>query len=193
MEVGCGECGDLFRGNSAQPSEALRGVDHQGRLVLPAAVRNGREERRIGFDQNAVGGSRHCNLAQADGLGIGEVAGEGEIEAEVERVAGLLDGSGEAVQDTGGDSVPRLGVPVGLDQFQHVFPGIGCGELFFGFGRGQLRGPAMDQDGLARCCGHLHLGDEGGALHSDWRVLDVVVVEADLANGNDVRVCCKGG
>ena len=49
----------------------------------------------------------------------------------------------------------------------------------------------MDEDRLARGRGYLHLSDEGGAAGWGCGVVDVVVVEADLADGNHPLVCCQ--
>jgi len=76
-------------------------MDHQCRLVALATVWNGREERRVGLHQDAVDRSKGRNLSQAGGLGIGQVAGKGEMESKVERAVGLLQRAGEAVQDAG--------------------------------------------------------------------------------------------
>ena len=51
----------------------------------------------------------------------------------------------------------------------------------------------MDEDGLARGGGDLHLGDEGGLLDGDVGVVEVVVVEADLADGDAAWVGGEGG
>ena len=48
-------------------------------------------------------------------------------------------------------------------------------------------------DGLAGGGGDLHLGDEGGLLDGDVGVVEVVVVEADLADGDAAGVCGEGG
>jgi hypothetical protein len=42
----------------------------------------------------------------------------------------------------------------------------------------------VDEDGLAGGGGDAELGDEGGLLDGDGGVFEVVVVEADLADGD---------
>ena len=46
----------------------------------------------------------------------------------------------------------------------------------------------MDENGFASGSGDLHLGDEGGLLDIRQRVVEVVVVEADLADGDTAGV-----
>ena len=55
-------------------------------------------------------------------------------------------------------------------------------------GAGELGGAAVEDDGLPGGGGELHLGDEGGVLAGGEGALEVVVVEADLAAGDDERV-----
>ena len=122
MEVGGGEGGDVFERDAAQRGQALGGVDDQRGLVLLSAVRDGGEEWRVRLDQDAVGGRKGRNLAQAGGPGVGQVAGEREIEAEVERTPRLLDSAGEAVQDSGWNRAAILRVPVRVQQLQQTPP-----------------------------------------------------------------------
>ena len=51
----------------------------------------------------------------------------------------------------------------------------------------------MDEDGLAGGGGDAELGDEGGLLDVGSRVFDVVVVEADFADGDAAGVGGEGG
>ncbi len=76
------------------------------------------------------------------------------------------------------------GRPVLLEQGEHVFGGVGCAVPGFGGGGGELGGAAMQEDGFAGGGGDLHLGAEGGLLGGDVGVVEVVVVEADLADGD---------
>ena len=46
----------------------------------------------------------------------------------------------------------------------------------------------MDEDGLAGRGRDVELGDEGGLLGGDVGVFDVVVVEADFADGDAARI-----
>ena len=193
MEVGGGEGGDLFERNSAQFGQRGCGVSDQRRLVLLTAVRDGGEKWCVRLDQNAVGGRKGCNLAQAGGPGVGQVAGEREIKAEVERAPRLLDRAGKAVQDARRNFAAILWVPVRVQQLQQILPCVGCAELLPGLWRGQLRGAAMDEDRLAGCGGDLHLRDEGSFLHLGHGVVDVVEVEADLADGDASDALAEGG
>jgi len=50
----------------------------------------------------------------------------------------------------------------------------------------------VDEDGLADGGGDGHLRDEGGLLRGDVGVVGVVVVEADLADGDAVFIGGEG-
>ena len=76
------------------------------------------------------------------------------------------------------------GRPVFGDEAEQVGPGVGWLVLGFGGWDGQLAGAAVDRDGLACGGGDLELGDEGGVLRGDIGVVEVVVVEADFADGD---------
>ncbi len=87
--------------------------------------------------------------------------------------------------------------PVFGDEIEEVFPGgfrasEGL-ELFFCGGGGEFGGTTVDEDGLAGVCCDGHLGYEGGFLDVGKGVVDVVVVEADLADGDALKVGCEGG
>ncbi len=69
----------------------------EGGLVALAAQRDGCEEGSVGFDQDAVGGSVGGCVADGLGPGVGEVAGEGEVEAGGDGAFGLFNGAREAV------------------------------------------------------------------------------------------------
>ena len=84
--------------------------------------------------------------------------------------------------------------PVFGDEVEEVLPGVGGAEFLFGLRGGELAGAAVDDDGLACGGGDFHLGDEG--LLAGCRgcgVFDVVVVEADLADGDAAGVGGEGG
>jgi len=51
----------------------------------------------------------------------------------------------------------------------------------------------VDGDGLACGGGDLELGDEGGVLGRYVRVVEVVVVEADFADGDAAWILCEYG
>ena len=74
--------------------------------------------------------------------------------------------------------------PVFGDERQDVLPGIGRAELLLGLQGGQLARAAVDNNRLAKPRRELHLGDEGLLLDGDLGIVEVVVVEADLADGN---------
>ena len=148
-----------------------------GGLVALAAVGDGGEEGSVGFDEDAVGRGEGGGFADALRLRVGEVSGEGEVEAEVQRAAGVFDVAGEAVHDPG----QARGLEVLGDEGEGVGPGVGGAVPLFGLRGGELGGSAVDDDGLAELSGDLHLGEEGLLLDGDVGVFEVVVVEADLA------------
>ncbi len=83
-------------------------------------------------------------------------------------------------------------VPMFGDEGQEVLPGVGGAEFFLCGGGGEFRCAAVDEDGLASGCGDPELGDEGGVLDVRQRIVDVVVVEADFADGDAARVRREG-
>ncbi len=87
-------------------------------------------------------------------------------------------------QDRGGPVMANEGHEI-------VEGGVGVAVLLefgFGLGGGQLGGAAVDEDGFAGGGGYLHLGCEGLLLDRGEGVIEVVVVEADLADGDAERV-----
>ena len=60
----------------------LGGLDHVGRLVALAAIGPGRQIRRVGLDQNAVGRQFGGDGAQRIGFLEGQDAGERDVEPE---------------------------------------------------------------------------------------------------------------
>ena len=93
-----------------------------------------------------------------------------------------------------GEGVRR---PVGFQEREEVVPGgVGIAvvlEASLGLGGGQLGGAAVDDDGLAGGSRDFHLGDEGLVLDGDVGVFEVVVVEADFADGEAFGVFDEGG
>ena len=126
----------------------------------------------------------------ADGLrfGVGQVAGEGEMEAGSEGALGFGNASGEAMHD----AAEVVRGPVLGDEVEDVLPGVGGTEFLFGLGCRELAGAAVNEDGLARGGGDLHLGEEGLFLDVGGGVFEVVVIEADLADGDAAGVGGEG-
>ncbi len=82
----------------------------EGGFVALASVGDGGEEGGVGFDEDAVGGGEGGGVTDGLGLGVGEIASEGEVETEVEGAAGFFEASGEAVHDAGeAGGLPVLG------------------------------------------------------------------------------------
>src|ERR1700677_164600 len=85
VEVGCGLGGKGFGSGAAEAGEEFGSENDVGGLVGLAAEWDGREERGVGFDKDAIGGCGGSDGLDGGGFGVGEVAGEAEGEAEVER------------------------------------------------------------------------------------------------------------
>lgn len=150
-----------------------------GGLIALAAVGDRGEEGSVGFDEQTVEGDGGGGIADAAGGGVGEVPGERDVKAGGDRAEGVAWGAGEAVHDAGeAGGLPMLG-----DEGEEVFPGVGGAEAGLGGWGGELGGPAVEDDGLSGGGGEFELADEGGFLDGGVRVLDVVIVEADLADG----------
>ena len=79
-----GEAGQGFGRDAAKVREEGGGVDDEGWLIALAAMRDGGEERGVGFNEDAVGGGEGCGVSDALGLRVGEVSSEREVEAEIE-------------------------------------------------------------------------------------------------------------
>ena len=121
MEVLRGLQGEGLGGEGAEVGEEGGGVDDEGGLVLLAAVGDGGEEGGVGLDHDAVWRGGDGGLTDGFGAGVGEVAGEGEVEAGGEGLGGLGGGAGEAVHHAG--EVVRG--PVGVDEGHEVGEGVG--------------------------------------------------------------------
>ena len=159
-------------------------VGDAGGLVRLAAVGDGGEEGRVGLNEEAIERDDGGGLADLGCGGIGEIAGEGDIEVELEGAPGLGGGAGEAMHD----AREAGGGPVIGEEIEEVDPGVGGAKAGFGGGGGEVGGAAVKDDGFAGGGGELQLGEEGTFLHVWVGVLDVVVVEADLADGDRERV-----
>ncbi len=99
----------------------------EGGLVSLAAAGMRSKEGGVGFDEDAVRRSALCDLLEDGALGVGEVAGEGEIEASREGALRLVCVAGEAVHDAG----EAGGGPVLGDEGEEVFPGVTVSERAF--------------------------------------------------------------
>lgn len=159
----------------------------EGGLVALAAMGDGGKERRVRFNEDAVRGGEGGGFADGLGCGVGDVTGEGEIEAEFEGAAGVLYVSGEAVHD----AWKRVGLPVFREEGNEVLLGIRRAEFGFGLRGGELGGAAVDEDWFPGLCGDVKLGEEGLLLDIGCGVIDVVVVQADLADGDTARIGCE--
>lgn len=92
VEIGPGDVADF--------GDCFGGVpDPRGSAWAFAPVGCGRKEGSIGFDHEAIERHECRGGAHIGGIGIGDDAGEGDHGAEIEALAGIVDGSGEAVED----------------------------------------------------------------------------------------------
>ena len=84
--------GDVFECHAAQLRQFSRGLDHVGRLVALAAFGDGREIRRVGFDQEAVGGREARGFLNVGGFGKRHDAAEAQMKAQIQRLLRLRAG-----------------------------------------------------------------------------------------------------
>src|ERR1700679_2108437 len=103
---------DFFGRYSSQLANLPCRLDDKRRFVALAAVWHRREIWRIRLNEDAVERSHRRGFANILRLGIGDVAGKRQHEAEIERLARVLDRAGEAVQHA---AEPTRG-PVFADQ-----------------------------------------------------------------------------
>ena len=176
VEVFQGEGADGFRGERAKLGEVARGFDNVGWLIAFAPVGDGSEVGTIGFEKEAVERDHGGSVLNVGGLGVGEVSGEGEDEAEIERGASLGEVSGEAVHDAAEAGCGPLLVEDG----EKIVPGVGA----------VLAGAAVDEDGKLDRGSQCELLAEDLLLRVAWGMV-VVVVEADFADGDDARMLGK--
>ena len=81
---------------------------HPRRLVALAAVRHGRQKRRVGFNQQAIVGDERGDVPQLLGLRKRDDAGEGDEEPQIQRPPRLVDRTAEAVHDAAQPARPRF-------------------------------------------------------------------------------------
>ena len=179
MEVGRGLGGDGHGRGAAETGEEGCGLCDEGRLILLPAPTLRRKEGGVGFNEDARGWGVPGNLLQACAFRVREISREGQIETSGEGAFRLLLAARKAVHDTG----KVRGGPVFGDQGEEVLPSVGVGEALLDFGPGQLRGAAVNGDGFAHAGGDPQLGEEGGFLDFGVGVVEVIVVQADLADG----------
>ena len=83
--------------------------------------------------------------------------------------------------------------PMFANQRKQILPGVRFAKFLPGLRGGKLARTAVDQDGFAKFGGQAHLGDEGQLLRGNPGVVEVVVVQADLANRDASRIERKAG
>ena len=143
------------------------GVGDEGRLAGLAAMRHGREERRVGFDQQPVERQPRRGLLQIPGVLERHDARDRDVEAQIQRDIGKSAARGEAMDDAGIGALPHF-----LAQDR--------GGIVLG-----IAGVDDDrQPGLAR----------GGDMRAEARLLPVavamvvIIIEPALADADDARM-----
>src|SRR5271170_1998235 len=116
----CTESG-LVRRNRFHLGDLRGDLGDPCRFVALAAVGHRREERRVGFDEHAIERDLRENVADGLRFGEGDIAGEGDQEAEIHGAAGVGPLAGEAVQD----AAERGGRPLRFEHCERVVPGVG--------------------------------------------------------------------
>src|SRR6202051_267149 len=162
-KICCRGGGEFFRRQVSHIRERARYFRDIGRLVAFAAVELRREERRVGFNQDAVKGNFFCHVADVLGLRIRGVTGEGNHEAGVQSAAGFLNRAGETMQD----AADSCGAPDFFDDSEAIGPGVAT----------------VDDDGEFGVVGESHLVAEYLVLDVAWGVI-VKVIETNFAPRN---------
>src|SRR5690349_4971245 len=121
MEIRRCSAREFFQTDAAKLGQECGSIRYVGRFVTLAAKWNRREKRRVGFHQDPIGWRVLGDFANGLCRRIGEVPGEGDVEAHIERAASLVEITGEAVHDAS----EACGLPVVGDGCQEVLPGLG--------------------------------------------------------------------
>src|SRR6266851_7241096 len=164
-------------------------MGHQRGLVALSPQRNGGEERSVRLDQDPVARGEHGGIAYRLRLRISKVPGKREVKSGGKRALGLFDRPREAVHDAA-EAGRR---PMFANHCQQVLPRVSLAEFFLGLRSGKLTGTTVDQDRFAKFGGQAHLGNKSLLLNPDLRVVEMVVVQADLANRDASLVERKAG
>ena len=106
--------------------KALRGMHHVGRLVGPAAMRHGRQERGIGFDQDPVGRQVPRDVPQILSVLERDDAGKGHIHAEVDGAFCQRPRAGETMDHA--RSLARMFLLEGAAMLREEAHGVGIGR-----------------------------------------------------------------
>src|ERR1039458_4267873 len=170
----CGGCiGDFIWCDIEETRQDLSRLRYERRLIALAALGSGGEPWRIRFNEDTV--ERHAggNIAERLRLGIGEIAGERDQEAKVQRAASLFPTTAKAVHDPAKSGWP----PMFIQNHKEIVPGVS----------GLVSASAMDQDRPLARRGNLKLADEASALRVSRSAL-MIVVKADFATGDDLRL-----
>ena len=153
---------ELVRVLAARLRERRERVDDVGGLARPAAARLGREVRAVGLGEDAVGRHLRRRLAQLRRLRVGDVAGERDVPAPLEREREQRRRR-EAVEDHGAREAGEDGRGV------------------------RVGGARVDHDGLAVRLGEREQRLEEAELGVVRGVVPVVV-EPGLADGDGLRM-----
>src|SRR5579871_927647 len=158
--------GGNFVASTAQDrSHDFSRLRHPCRLIALAAVGHGRKPGGVSLHEEVIERNFGRNITKRLGLGIGDVAGKRDKEAEIERPPGLLPLTAKAMHDAAQTSVP----PVGVERQEEMIPGVG---------RAVFRA-AMDEDRPLASGGNLELLDQTRTLNVVWSAF-VIIIEANF-------------
>src|SRR5580704_14602559 len=90
----------LVDGNPTHLRQLSRRLHEERRLIAFAAMRDGREIGRVGFEQQALERSNPRRLANGISLGEREHAAEAQMKSEIQSFLRLSGTAGEAVKDS---------------------------------------------------------------------------------------------
>ena len=168
--------GEFFEGDAAQGGEVAGGVGDVGGFAAFAAMRDGREVGRVGFEHEVSGGHVARGFGDDAGVFEGGDAGEGNKVTSVEQGPRLIERAGVAVKNAAQTAA------IGHDDGAEVIPAFAI----------------VQDDVQAELHGEIELRAEAGVLMrapvfqrpAVWRRVEVI--EADFANGGDFRMLREG-
>src|SRR5947209_8359905 len=154
---------DFLDGNPPQRRQQLRHFDYVRRLVVASAIRHRREERRVGFDEDAIVRQRFRAGAQRLGGAEGDDAGERNVVA-------------------GADELPRDLLRL-RERMQNPARAAARQDRDHVLGRLAV----VHDDGFVHAFGEIEMPLEYGDLRLARRV-HVVIIESALPDRNDARL-----
>jgi len=109
-EIPAGLSRNIFERCATRLRQDARCLDNVGRLVSLSAVRARSEIRRVGLDQDAIGGEASCDRAQVLGLLEGQNARERDVEAKRNRALRQIRSARITVKDGWKGALPYFSV-----------------------------------------------------------------------------------